>query len=156
MSGAAAQSDRKARHQLYGSAWRKAREGFLRNHPLCVMCAQVGRTVLASVVDHIRPHQGDRALFWDRDNWQPLCKPCHDRHKQRIDRGGRDPGCDQRGVPVDPGHHWNTAEVARQGGGSETSKATGCGPAWSLFSQSREMDRGDTGLTQRPKRTGGR
>lgn len=33
----------------------------------------------ATVVDHIIPHKGDQYLFWDRSNWQPLCKLCHDR-----------------------------------------------------------------------------
>jgi len=27
-------------------------------------------------------------LFWSRSNWQPLCKPCHDRDKQAIEKGG--------------------------------------------------------------------
>ena len=34
------------------------------------------------VGDHKVPHKGDPDLFWDRDNVQCLCKPCHDRHKQ--------------------------------------------------------------------------
>ena len=25
-------------------------------------------------------------LFWDRDNWQPLCKQCHDKKTAREDR----------------------------------------------------------------------
>ena len=33
----------------------------------------------ATVVDHITPHQGNQNLFWDTNNWQALCKPCHDR-----------------------------------------------------------------------------
>ncbi|MEO4040348.1 HNH endonuclease signature motif containing protein [Hoeflea sp. CAU 1731] len=37
----------------------------------------------AKVVDHIIPHKGDRKLFWDRSNWQPLCTPCHSSKKQR-------------------------------------------------------------------------
>jgi 5-methylcytosine-specific restriction protein A len=41
----------------------------------------------AAVVDHITPHGGDEALFWDRDNWQPLCKPCHDAKTAREDGG---------------------------------------------------------------------
>lgn len=51
---------------------------FLRAHPLCVRHEARGETVAASVVDHIVPHRGDKALFWQRDNWQPLCKQCHD------------------------------------------------------------------------------
>lgn len=38
------------------------------------------------VADHRRPHRGDEALFWDEDNLQTLCKPCHDRWKQRQER----------------------------------------------------------------------
>ena len=67
-------------HSLYGSRWRTARAHFLRAHPLCIgeRCVSNGLVTPATVVDHIRPHKGDRALFWDRSNWQPLCKTCHD------------------------------------------------------------------------------
>lgn len=62
----------------YNSAWRKARAGYLARHPLCVQCLADGITTAATVVDHIRPHRGDQRLFWNRDNWQPLCKRHHD------------------------------------------------------------------------------
>ena len=54
-------------------AWRKARRVYLSHHPVCKYCGK-----LAAVVDHILPvrHGGG---FWDSDNWQPLCKRCHDR-----------------------------------------------------------------------------
>jgi 5-methylcytosine-specific restriction endonuclease McrA len=51
------------------------------------MCAQQGRVVHAVVVDHIKPHKGDQALFWSKANWQSLCKPHHDSTKQRQDNG---------------------------------------------------------------------
>jgi 5-methylcytosine-specific restriction protein A len=35
------------------------------------------------VVDHIIPHRGDQYLFWDQENWQALCKDCHDRKTGR-------------------------------------------------------------------------
>ena len=41
----------------------------------------------ATLVDHIIPHKGDQALFWDWRNWQSLCTPCHNRVKQRKERG---------------------------------------------------------------------
>lgn len=62
----------------YGSRWRKARHQFLQKHPLCAECQKEGRYVKATVVDHIIPHRGDTKLFWDRSNWQPLCKHHHD------------------------------------------------------------------------------
>ena len=31
-------------------------------------------------------HKGDKRLFWDRSNWQPLCVTCHSRAKQIGER----------------------------------------------------------------------
>lgn len=81
-------------HHLYDRRWRKARLAFLQNHPLCRMCGEEGRITVAGVVDHKIPHRGDLALFWDQSNWQPLCKPHHDRHKQSLERGGSVIGLD--------------------------------------------------------------
>jgi 5-methylcytosine-specific restriction protein A len=39
------------------------------------------------VVDHIIPHRGDQALFWDEENWQPLCLVCHNAKTAREDGG---------------------------------------------------------------------
>lgn len=71
----------------YNSAWRRARAGYLAKHPLCVKCQAAGRVEPATVVDHIIPHRGDKELFWDKLNWQPLCKRCHD-HKTATEDGG--------------------------------------------------------------------
>lgn len=84
----------------YDSRWVKARLGWLAAHPLCVMCEHDGRVTGADVVDHIVPHRlawalasGDadrireaRARFWDRGNWQSLCKRHHDSAKQAQER----------------------------------------------------------------------
>jgi len=75
-----------ARERGYNHEWRKARLEYLAMHPHCRECTKHGITRLATVVDHIIPHKGDKPLFWHRANWQPLCKPCHDRHKQRQER----------------------------------------------------------------------
>lgn len=93
----------------YGYAWQKARARFLQAHPLCVMCQAMKppRVTAAEVVDHIIPHKGDQSLFWDANNWQPLCKQCHDRWKQKLEKSGVSIGCDSSGVPVDPSHHWH-------------------------------------------------
>jgi 5-methylcytosine-specific restriction protein A len=40
------------------------------------------------VVDHVVPHRGDAILFWDRANWQSMCKPCHDTKTTREGRWG--------------------------------------------------------------------
>jgi 5-methylcytosine-specific restriction protein A len=64
------------------------------------MCKAEGRTVPARVVDHVKPHRGDRALFWDERNWQPLCKRHHDSDKQREERGTAAPEIGADGWPV--------------------------------------------------------
>ena len=75
-------------HQgMYSYAWQKASRTYLRRHPLCRACTYAGRHTAATVVDHIIPHKGDRDRFWDSDNWQPLCKQCHDR-KTVLEDGG--------------------------------------------------------------------
>lgn len=91
----------------YGRRWQKYRDNYLRLHPLCKMHQDMGRIVPATVVDHVQPHRGDHKLFWDPKNHQPLCKPCHDVHKQRFERSGKAVGCTMDGLPVDANHHWN-------------------------------------------------
>lgn len=91
----------------YDYRWQRARAAFLREHPFCVYCLREHRivaTVVAevivecaargiplpygNVVDHILPHRGDEAVFWDRANWQTLCGHHHSSHKQREERLG--------------------------------------------------------------------
>lgn len=90
----AADRQRKARYDAtrpsaaargYDGKWRKERVVYLAANPNCRRCGEP-----ATVVDHIIPHRGDFAkggLFWRRSNWQPLCKPCHDRAKQAAEKG---------------------------------------------------------------------
>ncbi len=81
-----------ARERGYGTAWEKARKGYLRAHPHCTMCMRLGKATQAVVVDHIKRHRSDdgasdQILFWDKSNWQSLCKPHHDSTKQLIEKG---------------------------------------------------------------------
>lgn len=114
----------------YGYRWQKARAAHLLLFPLCVFCQRAGRYVPAAIVDHIKaPKLGDAKLsgeperiadawrlFWDRSNWQSLCKTCHDSTKQRMEKGGR-LGCAESGLPLDPNHHWNRPTPAGKPGG---------------------------------------
>lgn len=97
----------------YGTAWMREREAFLRCYPTCVYCEKYknGRITAATVVDHITPHRGNPALFWDRSNWQALCQSCHDRHKQREEKVNRAIGCAADGTPFDPQHHWRVGST---------------------------------------------
>ena len=99
----------------YNYRWQKARAQFLREHPLCVEHMKLGEVVAASVVDHVLPHHIEDArfatveqqrIFWDRSNWQSLCKVCHDSYKKKLEMTGLVAGCDETGLPLDANHHW--------------------------------------------------
>lgn len=81
----AQQSEEAVRYRaLYADPrWRRAAKAFLARHPLCRDCGELGVVEAAVEVDHIRRHKGDRQLFWDQANWQPLCKRCHSRKTAR-------------------------------------------------------------------------
>lgn len=76
-------ADRSHRH-LYNSAqWKWTRQQVLSERFFCecpdCQDAALEQRQLPTVVHHIRPHGGDRTLFFDRANLQALAKPCHDR-----------------------------------------------------------------------------
>ena len=64
----------------YDRRWRRFREWFLRQKPLCEECKEQGRTTAAKEVHHIKPIKGpnDRNRL-DPDNCKALCKSCHSR-----------------------------------------------------------------------------
>lgn len=76
---------RSATARGYNARWRRESKKFLQLHPLCEECLKEGKATTATVVDHIIPHRGDPELFWDRSNWQALCKKCHDRKTRTRD-----------------------------------------------------------------------
>ena len=68
----------------YGYRWRKYREQFLIDHPICEKC-WVKPT---SDVDHIIAVNGpDDPLFWEPSNHQARCHSCHSR-KTASENGG--------------------------------------------------------------------
>ena len=70
----------------YGYKWQQYRLRFLKMNPLCVYCERDNRVTVATVVDHIVPHEGDKRLFWDTKNHQSLCASCHSSIKQREEK----------------------------------------------------------------------
>jgi 5-methylcytosine-specific restriction protein A len=78
----------------YDSGWDKRARLFRQRYPLCGMrpnglrpvmsrCFDERRTTPAQQTDHVIPHRGDQALFWDEDgNWQALCAACGARKTQ--------------------------------------------------------------------------
>jgi 5-methylcytosine-specific restriction endonuclease McrA len=61
--------------------WRDYRARFLAANPKCYRCGKD-----ATVVDHITPHLGDKALFEDLKNHMPLCASCHSTGTNLFDR----------------------------------------------------------------------
>ena len=45
----------------------KARDGYLKKHPICEYHKRWEMIVAAVVVDHKKPHRGDMDLFWDKN-----------------------------------------------------------------------------------------
>ncbi len=89
-------------------AWRSIKERRKAADPLCRKCLLVGRNTLTTIVDHIKPHRGDRALFFCYENTQGLCKTCHDSDKQQEERLGYSTAIDpETGWPIDERHPAN-------------------------------------------------
>jgi 5-methylcytosine-specific restriction endonuclease McrA len=89
------EADRRQAHPwraLYNTAaWRALRmQTFARDGFVCSMCKRL-LPETALVCDHVRPHKGDQALFFDPANCATLCKPCHDGPKQAQERRGGGP-----------------------------------------------------------------
>ena len=73
---------------IYSNArWRKLRAYILDKEPLCRRhLEKFGKYVPATMVDHIIPADDEPSLFYDEENLQSLCQPCH-RIKTNQDRG---------------------------------------------------------------------
>lgn len=90
--------DRPSAHRRgYDARWRKESRAFLVSVDHRCVSLGGGCTLIATLVDHIKPHRGDMILFWDRSNWQPLCDHCHNVHKARLEAAVYNPVRDHRG-----------------------------------------------------------
>ena len=68
----------------YDARWRRYKKRYITEHPLCINYEECHN--VATVVDHIiSVNQGGD--FWDPNNHQPMCKPCHDRKTAKEDGG---------------------------------------------------------------------
>lgn len=69
--------------------WKAERKAFLRLHPRCDCEEHKGRldAPKSECVDHVQPHRGDRALFFDQRNWRAMAWRCHTAKTNRQDGG---------------------------------------------------------------------
>lgn len=75
-----------ARRRGYSARWDKASATFKQRHPWCLGCEAVGQRAATEIVDHVEPHKGDQAKFWDAKMWQPACGHCHNVIKPKLER----------------------------------------------------------------------
>jgi len=66
----------------YTSRWRRIRNAYLAEHPLCEWCESAGKVTRATEVDHIIALQDGGAID---GSLQSLCHPCHARKTKADD-----------------------------------------------------------------------
>jgi len=72
-------------NKIYGRSWKRIRDKYAREHPLCERCLSEGRATLMQEVHHIIPvSQGGTN---DPSNLMSLCQSCHT--KMHIELGDR-------------------------------------------------------------------
>ena len=69
-------------YRTNSTTWRKIRAHQLAIEPLCRICGGEGITKVANTVDHI-----DGDSWNNKNNFQSLCEPCHNR-KTALEDGG--------------------------------------------------------------------
>lgn len=72
-------------NRKYGRSWKKIREQYVLQHPLCERCLSEGRMIPVDEVHHIVPIKkgGTNA----EDNLMSLCRSCH--NKIHVEMGDR-------------------------------------------------------------------
>ena len=93
--------------------WRQMRAAYFKVHPLCPDCSLLGRTVVATHLDHVLSVAERPDLAWDWSNLRGLCHAHHSEKTAQVDgafgrKKGRRcvKGCDLSGWPIDPNHPW--------------------------------------------------
>ncbi len=61
----------------YGTAWRKIRDSYINNNPLCELCERKNILKHAEEVHHIIPLS--KGGSHEEENLMALCKSCHSR-----------------------------------------------------------------------------
>lgn len=73
--------------KLYATArWKRLRDWFLSENPLCARCIMQEIVEPATVVHHKDAHRGDPEKFWGGP-FEALCAPCHNKFGQLEDHG---------------------------------------------------------------------
>lgn len=93
----------------YTYRWKLAALRYRKHHTACAMFGIDPKcTGVATCVDHIKPHGGEKRGFFDKRNWQALCTGCHNRKTARERSSGLKVDVD--GMPA----HWQEGETQWQ------------------------------------------
>jgi len=98
------------RRMYKGARWEKLRQTVkVRDKGLCQPCLRKTpkQITAGTVVHHKEAHKGDPVLFYDADNTELSCAPCHDGPLQSEEKLGYSRQIDVSGWPVDPKHPTN-------------------------------------------------
>ena len=77
----------RSREEYHSARWTRESKVFREKHPLCAICLEKGLLVPSEVVDHIIP-VAVCSDFWDKTNWQALCRKCN------IEKGNKEKSSD--------------------------------------------------------------
>lgn len=73
----------RSRKEYHSRRWTEQSRIFRDAKPICARCEAKGILSPTEVTDHVIPVE-IYGNFWDRSNWQPLCKRCN------IEKGNED------------------------------------------------------------------
>ena len=74
--GTKMESRERSRNEYHTNRWTVLSRNFRIANPLCVRCAEKGIVQPSEVTDHIIPVEV-HGKFWDKKNWQALCRKCN-------------------------------------------------------------------------------
>jgi len=92
------------------ACWRKRAAYQLQVEPMCRSCATRGEISVATIADHVVPHEGNWNMF-RLGKLQSLCKPCHDGGKRFEEIRGFSDSIGRDGSPLDPRHPFYTGKL---------------------------------------------
>lgn len=72
-----------SRAEYHTARWTRESREFKKSNPLCKRCQAKGKIKATEITDHIIPVE-IHFNFWDKTNWQGLCKTCN------IEKGNED------------------------------------------------------------------
>lgn len=87
-------SDKYYQALIHTSKWQRLRRWKLKEHPMCELCEQKGRTTLATEVHHVTPvefglnNDQKKELMFNAGNLMSLCHQCHVELHTTMGRSG--------------------------------------------------------------------